>query len=130
MRVARMHILHGFRAILAAWATRMPHGLCVILGVLAAVIMIILPCVMPSRALADHKQIVFFEAPSELLNPSMRSTAIAQLKGLGVKALRVELHWHDVAPDPNSPNRPSFEAENPASYDWGQYDILIDEAQR
>jgi hypothetical protein len=31
---------------------------------------------------------------------------------LGVKALRVELHWYD------------------ASYDWGQYDALITEAQR
>lgn len=130
MRVARMHILHGFRAVLRIWATRMPHGLRAILGVLATVILVVLPCAIPSRALADHKQIVFFEAPSELLNPSLRSGAIAQLKGLGVKALRIELHWHDVAPDSNSPNRPSFEAENPASYDWGQYDALIDEAQR
>jgi hypothetical protein len=110
-----MHISHGFR---------------VILGVLAAVILVALPCAIPSSALADHKQIVFFEAPSELLNPSLRSAAIAQLKGLGVKALRVELHWHDVAPDPNSPNRPSFDAQNPASYNWGQYDLLIAEAQR
>jgi hypothetical protein len=115
MRVARMQTLHGFRAIF---------------GVLAAVILVALSCALPSPALADHNQIVFFEAPSELLNPSLRSGAIAQLKTLGVKALRVELHWHDVAPDPNSPNRPSFEAENPASYNWGQYDALINEAQR
>src|SRR5580698_1701686 len=108
MRVARMHILHGFLAIWAALATRMPHGLQAILGVFATVLLLILPYVNPSQALADHKQIVFFEAPAELLNPSLRSAAIAQLKGLGVKALRVELHWHDVAPDPNSPSRPSF----------------------
>jgi hypothetical protein len=107
MRVARMQIL----AVLGAFSVA-------VLGVI------------PSQALADHNQIVFFEAPSELLNPSLRSAAIKQLQTLGVKALRVELHWHDVAPDPNSPHRPSFDAKNPASYAWGQYDLLIAEAQR
>src|ERR1035441_9352152 len=103
MRVARMQIL----AVLGAFSVA-------VLGVI------------PSQALADHNQIVFFEAPSELLNPSLRSAAIKQLQTLGVKALRVELHWHDVAPDPNSPHRPSFDAKNPASYAWGQYDLLIE----
>jgi hypothetical protein len=83
-----------------------------------------------SPALADHRQTMFFEAPGQLLNPAQRGGAIAQLTRLGVKALRVELHWHDVAPDANSGRRPSFAARNPASYNWGQYDALIAEAQR
>jgi len=97
---------------------------------LATIILFALLSISTSQALADHQQTVFFEAPSQLLNPAQRSGAIEQLKALGVKALRVELHWYDVAPDPNSSHRPSFEAENPASYDWGQYDALITEAQR
>jgi Cellulase (glycosyl hydrolase family 5) len=115
MHAARLRTLHRFRSIS---------------GVLATIILLIAFGANPSRALADHNQTVFFEAPSQLLNPSQRDGAIAQLKALGVKALRVELRWHDVAPDANSPSRPQFEAENPASYNWGQYDALIDEAQR
>jgi hypothetical protein len=85
---------------------------------------------MPSAALANHKQALFFEAPAQLLNPSQRGGVITQLNSLGVKALRLELHWHDVAPQADSSQRPSFEARNPASYNWGQYDAVIAEAQR
>src|SRR5207302_11146201 len=48
----------------------------------------------------------------------------------GVKALRVELYWHDVAPSPNSAARPGLDLTNPASYNWGQYDPLLAEAKR
>ena len=47
-----------------------------------------------------------------------------------MKALRVELSWYEVAPAPTSATKPSFEATNPASYNWGQYDILLAEAQK
>jgi hypothetical protein len=110
-----------------------PQKLNIFFAALVVLVTMILSTAMgaiPSQALANHQQTVFFEAPSQLLNPAKRSEAIEQLKALGVKALRVELHWHDVAPDPSSPHRPNFEAENPTSYDWGQYDALIDEAQR
>jgi hypothetical protein len=84
----------------------------------------------PAPALASHNQITFFEAPSELLEPATRAKALTQLQALGVKALRVELYWKSVAPSPNSPSRPNFEATNPASYNWGQYSVLLAEAQR
>jgi hypothetical protein len=100
------------------------------LVILTAALPVAMLGAFPSPAQADHGQTVFFEAPSQLLNPAQRNGAIAQLKALGVKALRIELRWHDVAPDANSPSKPQFEAENPASYNWGQYDALIDEAQR
>jgi hypothetical protein len=116
-------ILHHCRGGSAAFASAV---LLAFLGALPFVVV----CALPSRALADHRQTVFFEAPSELLNPALRGQAITQLQSLGVKALRIELHWYDVAPDPNSPHRPSFDARNPASYNWGQYDALIAEAQR
>ncbi len=59
-----------------------------------------------------------------------RPHAIAQLQALGVKALRVELSWYDVAPGQKSATKPAFDATNPASYSWGEYDALINEAQR
>jgi hypothetical protein len=83
-----------------------------------------------TEALASHSQITFFEDTNALLNPSTRPHVIAQLKYLGVKALRVELYWYEVAPSASSATKPSFAATNPASYNWGQYVSLLEEAKR
>jgi hypothetical protein len=85
---------------------------------------------IPTVALASRSQVTFFEAPSELLNPATRPGALDQLQALGVKALRVELYWYLVAPGAGSAQRPNFDAKNPASYVWGEYDALLAEAQR
>jgi Cellulase (glycosyl hydrolase family 5) len=99
----------------------LPALICTLaLGVLAA----------PAPALASHNQTVYFEAPNDLLNPSTRPKTFVQLRTLGVKALRVELSWYEVAPRPTSATQPSFEATNPASYNWSVYDPVLAEAQR
>jgi hypothetical protein len=85
---------------------------------------------VPAAAVASHNEAVYFEGSTELLNAATRPHAIAQLQALGVKALRVELSWYDVAPGQKSATKPNFEATNPAYYSWGEYDALIDEAQR
>jgi hypothetical protein len=90
------------------------------LGVLAA----------PAPALASHGEAVYFEAPNELLSPVTRPATFVQLKALGVKALRIELSWYEVAPSPASATKPSFEATNPASYNWSVYDPVLAEAKR
>jgi hypothetical protein len=82
------------------------------------------------QAQASASQKLYFEGSTDLLNPTTRPATLAQLKTLGVKALRVELNWYSVAPDPTSMTKPNFEAENPNSYAWGQYDILLAEAQK
>jgi hypothetical protein len=81
-------------------------------------------------ALASHAQGLFFEAPSELLDPASRPMAIEQMQHLGVKAVRVELSWYSVAPGRESAGRPDFDATDPSSYEWGQYDALLAEAKR
>ncbi|HYB22284.1 MAG TPA: hypothetical protein VED41_00705, partial [Solirubrobacteraceae bacterium] len=81
-------------------------------------------------ALASHTQITYFEASDDLLEAKTRPHVIAQLEHLGVHALRVELYWHDVAPGANSAAKPSFEAANPAAYDWGDYAEVLAEAKR
>lgn len=81
-------------------------------------------------ALASHNEVVYFEAPKELLNPRTRAATIVKLQALGVNALRVQLYWYSVAPNASSSQRPNFEATNPNAYSWGQYDPLIAEAQR
>jgi len=82
-----------------------------------------------TQALASRSQVTYFEGAAVLLNPSTRPHALEQLQHLGVKALRVELNWESVAPDPASATAPPFEATNPASYAWGQYAILLAEAK-
>lgn len=89
-----------------------------------------LAALVAAPALASHNQTTFFEANSELLNPATRPKTLATLEHLGVKALRVELYWGHVAPAGNSAHRPNFDATDPASYDWGQYDPLLAEAAR
>ncbi len=83
-----------------------------------------------TTALASHSETVYFEGSTDLLTAATRPHAIAQLQSLGVKALRVELSWYDVAPGQKSATKPAFDATNPASYSWGEYDALINEAQR
>jgi hypothetical protein len=80
-------------------------------------------------AVASHAQMTYFEAPGLLLSPVTRPATIATLQRLGVRALRVELSWRAVAPRARSVHRPSFEATNPAAYDWSLYDPLIEEAR-
>jgi hypothetical protein len=79
-------------------------------------------------ALASPNQTVYFEATNVLKNPALRPAALAQLDSLGVRATRIVLYWHDVAPGPNSKRRPSFDATNPAFYNWGQYDAVVQAA--
>jgi hypothetical protein len=81
---------------------------------------------------ASHTQVTFFEAPSDLIyvTPAVRAKTLVKLQSFGVKALRVELAWADVAPGAKSAKRPKFDATNPASYNWGPYDPLLAEAQR
>jgi hypothetical protein len=83
-------------------------------------------------AVASHSEAMFFEAPRDLIGvtPAARAKALGQLQWLGVKALRVELVWRNVAPRPTSARKPSFDATNPTSYAWGDYDALLAEAQR
>ena len=81
-------------------------------------------------ALASHSQATYFEGSQDLLSAKTRPRALAQMQTLGVKALRVELNWYNVAPSPSSATKPSFEATNPGLYAWGEYDKLINEAQR
>jgi len=105
----------------------MPKLRTLLLTLLAAAL---LGGVSTGSALASHSQQNYFEASEDLLNPTTRAGVIKQLQALGVHALRVELYWANVAPGAESATRPSFEATNPASYNWGQYDAVLAEAQR
>jgi hypothetical protein len=82
------------------------------------------------QALASQGQADYFEGSALLLNPLTRHHTIEQMQHLGVKAVRVELKWYEVAPGANSATKPSFEAANPGSYDWGAYATLLAETKQ
>jgi hypothetical protein len=96
------------------------------------VCVVALAFVAAAPALASHSQPVYFEGSTTLLNAKTRPKAIAQMQHLGVKALRIELYWIDVAPGATSATKPGGPETltNPGLYSWGAYDTLIAEAQR
>ncbi len=97
-----------------------------------ACVAVALGVLSPATANASHSQALFFEAPRDLVevSPAVRAKTLAQLQSLGVKALRVELDWANVAPGAHSTKKPTFEATNPAAYNWSAYDALLIEAAR
>jgi hypothetical protein len=106
-----------------------PHG-CVKALAASVAVCVTLAALAATPALASHNQIEFFEAGQDLLNPSTRAAALTQMQTLGVKAIRVELYWANVAPGADEAVRPSFDATDPANYHWGEYDAILEEAQR
>jgi hypothetical protein len=83
---------------------------------------------LPAAARASTAQVTSFEAPRDLLDPAARQGALDEIGGFGIQALRIVLYWHDVAPDADASSHPSFDATNPANYDWSRYDPAIDAA--
>jgi hypothetical protein len=94
--------------------------------VLSALLACLVVLVVAAPARASSGETVVFEAPRDLLNPQTRPGALVALQHLGVHAIRLILTWDDVAPDPDAATPPSgFDATDPASYDWGQYDAVV-----
>ncbi len=85
-------------------------------------------------ASASASQTTFFEAPTDLIapwtTPAGHIAALDEIGSLGIRALRVNLHWYDVTLRRDELTRPEFDAANPASYSWGSYGQVIDEAKK
>ncbi len=83
-----------------------------------------------SQASASRGQTTYFEAGSSLFaSAASQNKDFAQMETLGVKALRIELEWVDVAPLPNSASKPVFAEASSASYNWGLYATAIARAK-
>jgi hypothetical protein len=53
---------------------------------------------------------------------------LQELKALGVDRVHIYMHWADIAPDPTSRTKPSFDASDPSAYPaggWAPYDAVI-----
>lgn len=91
---------------------------------------LLLLAVAAPAAHASRTQEVTFEAPRDLLNADKRDAAFATLDSLGVKAVRIVLYWHDVAPAADQRVKPKVDLGDPGAYDWSTYAPAIEEAHR
>jgi hypothetical protein len=59
----------------------------------------------------------------------VRDATLAEAKALGADALRIEVKWSEVAPDPTANSQPSFDATDPGAYPgFEPYDDLVRKA--
>jgi len=71
--------------------------------------------------------------PETMFTPSVEiitnpAGTLDELQRLGVDTVHLYLHWADVAPDPSSRVRPSFDANDPAAYPasgWAVFDTIV-----
>src|SRR5436305_11712163 len=78
---------------------------------------------------ASSKEAVTFEGSRDLLEDATWQPTLDEISALGARSLRVIIYWNDVAPDPNSATRPSFDATDPSQYPGlGKYDRLLQAA--
>jgi hypothetical protein len=87
----------------------------------------------PSAASAGQE--AMFQDDLQLLysGADRREATLQTLKAIGVDSIRVFVSWNSIAPNPNSPVRPGFNAANPAAYGaaaWDRYDELVRSATR
>jgi hypothetical protein len=100
-----------------------------ILLVVVTCLAVLLPSVAAS---ANGRQFTTVEAPSELLFSGSPDAALDQIKDLGATAIRLQMSWSLVAPDPGAKHAPSFNQTDPNAYpagNWARYDAAIDGAR-
>jgi hypothetical protein len=88
---------------------------------------------VPGSAPASSRQVMTFEAPSQLLDDAQREATLDEIQGFGVKRVRALVYWRDFAARPNSRRRPGFDRADHNAYPpavWGPLDRLVDSTQR
>src|SRR3954467_12435146 len=85
---------------------------------------------VPAAAQASPRQVMSFEAPSELLDYSRVDVTLGEIKAFGVTQIRQLVYWQSVAPPPQPKKKPNANLSNPASYtNWGPLDTLMASAR-
>jgi hypothetical protein len=79
--------------------------------------MVCLALLLPASAPASKTEWSIFEDPHSLVNAGaeQRAQSLDEIKGLGADTLRIALRWGEVAPDPSSKTKPTFDASDPSA---------------
>jgi len=102
------------------------HRILLVVVTLAA---LLLPAAMAG---ANGSQFTTVEAPAELLFGGSPDAGLDQISDLGATAIRLQLSWSSVAPDPSARRAPSFNQTDPSAYPagvWDRWDAAIDGAR-
>jgi hypothetical protein len=86
---------------------------------------------LPGDAAASRSQWSMVEDHGYLVRsgPDVRDATLNEIKALGADAIRIEVKWSEVAPDPAANSQPSFDATDPAAYPgFEPYDDLVRKA--
>lgn len=81
---------------------------------------------------ASSRQFTMVEAPTELLFSGSPDAGLNTIQDLGATAVRIQMTWRLVAPDPDATHAPSFNQTDPNAYpaaNWARYDAAIDGAR-
>jgi hypothetical protein len=87
---------------------------------------------VPAAAQASPRQIMSFEAPTQLLDDTQRDVTLRQIRTFGVTYVRQIVYWRSFAPRPRAKRKPRFDARNPGAYPagtWTQLDRLVQAAR-
>src|SRR5919206_5297152 len=94
-------------------------------------IVISLLCLLALPVAAAHaspRQVMSFEAPSELLDYSRVDVTLREIRAFGVTQTRQLVYWQDFAPRPNGKKKPKINLPDPDAYPAGtlaRLDLLI-----
>jgi hypothetical protein len=83
---------------------------------------------VPAGAQASPRQVMSFEAPTELLDYSRVDVTLREIKAFGVTQVRQLVYWQDFAPRPNAKKKPRINLADPDAYPagtWARLDLLI-----
>jgi len=100
--------------------------------ILIVVVMLVSLLLSAVAAQASRTQFTTVEAPSELLFSGSPDAALDTISSLGATAIRLQIAWSSVAPDPDAKQPPSFNQTDPNAYPagaWARYDAAIDGAR-
>jgi hypothetical protein len=100
-------------------------------GLFALAAAFALALTLAAGAQASRTQWTIVEDHPKLIGagPAARDATLAELRNLGADALRIEVKWSEVAPQPAANSQPQFDATNPADYPgFEPYDDLVRKA--
>jgi Cellulase (glycosyl hydrolase family 5) len=98
----------------------------------AFILFLLLALAAPAAAEASPRQVMSFEAPSELLDDGRRDATLDQIRAFGVTRVRQLVYWKEFAPRPNRRKKPRFDSSDPDDYPartWGRLDNLLAQAE-
>jgi hypothetical protein len=87
---------------------------------------------LPAAAQASPRQVMSFEAPTELLDYSRVDVTLGEIKAFGVTRVRQLVYMQNFAPRPRSKKKPKFNLADPNAYPagtWSRLDTLMHSAQ-